>query len=209
MKKILFIIILAVLAVFLINNNREENPSEDMTSGELIVVEENMDDEDEENTEEENMGNELSGEASYTAQKVFFEQPTAAITGSTGDLSGDINYEDGMLIAQVDVATENLVTGNATRDGEVQELLGSTVQARITETELELPFSGELPVEVTIAGTTNTIPFTMEIIENENELTLEGTGNIFLSSFNLEPFGAPGIYSVEDEIELSIQVTEA
>jgi hypothetical protein len=129
------------------------------------------------------------------------------VTGVSPDVAGDISYTENQLLADISVSTENLESGNGTRDREVRELIGESIEAQIVASDIELPFSGELPVVVTINDVSNEILFTLNV-DNEDMLSIDGSGTISLEAFNLEPFGAPGIYSVENDIELFVDVSE-
>lgn len=209
MKKFLLIIVLAVLVVFFINNRNNSSETEvsnDSVQGEETV--ENQEVSNEENVDDEEEGMKaLSGEAGYVAQKVYFNQPGEEVTGVSPDVAGDISYTENQLLADISVSTENLESGNGTRDQEVRDLIGESIEAQIVESDIELPFSGELPVTITINNVSNQIPFVLNVT-NEDMLSIDGSGTISLEAFNLEPFGAPGIYSVENDIELFVEVSE-
>src|SRR5690606_23790429 len=75
-------------------------------------------------------------EVSYTAQKVFFERPTQEVTGTTSEVEGWVDYQHNFLSGSADISTDNLATGNNTRDNDVRDLIGAEIIASIPVVEV-------------------------------------------------------------------------
>ena len=209
MKNIVLIIILVVAGYFIWNYAQQDSmmmaPKSSSQGEEMTSQNESNESEMAQSNE-----NEVSGTAGYTAQKVYFGQPAQTVVGETSGVSGTLIYADGILNAEVNVSTENLSTDSNMRDNDVRDLIGQTIQAEISNAEVTLPFTQELFVALTINGVTNDVPFELTGAEIDEALTLSGTGTILMSDFGIDAPGNPNIYSVEDEIILSVNlVTEA
>lgn len=191
MKKIIIIIILVIAGVYIYNSNSRSN-TETVT----------------ESTQTEEESSMLSGDISYSVQKVFFNKPVEEVVGSSSDIQGTTSYEEGILNAQVNVATETFSSGSNARDREVPGFIGAQIMASIIDQNIALPYEGILPVNLTIADVTRETPFNLVVTENDLGLSISGEAEILMTNFNIDAPGNPNVYSVEDTVLISFNTTE-
>lgn len=146
-------------------------------------------------------------EVSYTAQKVFFNQPTLEVIGKTNDVTGRLIHDGTILRGTATISTDNLATGNNMRDNDVRKLLGSEISVQIPEAEVPDNGNYDLPIAITINGVTQVLEFDTEVTFLEDTVRLVGQTDFNMSEFAVTPPSAFEIYTVEDEITLAFDVT--
>lgn len=191
MKKVLYIALSIIILVGLYfvltsNNNVDQNMTQDQAVTEADA--------------------QVQGEVSYAVQKVFFGKPGEEVVGTTTDVSGTVAYVDGILSGDLVVSTDNLSSGADQRDNEVRDWLGTTITARVADYAVTFPFTQSVPVELTINGVTQTVPFELTGEEVEGGLSLQGNATVLMSSFAVEPPSMFEVYSVEDQMVLRVDL---
>lgn len=206
-KTLTFIIIIAV-AILLWFGVRASDSQRMQTNNETesTIAEEQQTENQDEAEALPSENNITSAQVSYTAQKVFFNQPTQQVTGVTADVTGTVSYHDALLSGTANVSTDNLTTDSKMRDSDVRKLLGATITAEIPETEITESGSYELPVSITIHDVTKTLVFTTEVVVDDTEIALSGHSDFLISDFGLTAPSAFEIYTVDDQAQLQFDI---
>lgn len=156
-----------------------------------------------------------TSEASYTVQKVFVGKPTAEVIGVTQDVEGAGWYDatGKKFYLKAKIGLDTLKSDSEKRDSDILplftpatamiELNGDNSTDVISMTE---PFETELLANVTIGSVTKEVTFAVTGMLDETKFNAEGTANVLMSDFGIEPPSALNIFTVEDETVLKFKV---
>ena len=157
---------------------------------------------------------------SYTAQKEFFSKPTEAVVGTTNDVDGQIyiNDQENKISVAAEINPQNLNSGSGGRDNYVSDLFGSNISVITEEIDLGSDFNLDLengsenqisfsaPISITINGVTNSEIFKISGTVTEGRATFSGSTQTTISSYGITTPSAAGIYTVNDNIEISFDL---
>ncbi|MCI5051068.1 MAG: YceI family protein [Candidatus Pacebacteria bacterium] len=202
---IIILIVLLGVGIWHVSQNDETNEVNSVTTENTTEQVENSNNEDMMIESESS----ISGTTSYSIQKEYFGQPAETVVGTGSDIDGTVDYENGMLNANLMIATNSLSTGSDGRDDYVVGLIGESIMAEINNAEVNFPLNQEIVVDVTIDGTTNQVPFMLSGNEIESGISLAGSGTITLSSFGIERPGTTGVYTTSDEVILNVDIVSS
>ncbi len=148
-----------------------------------------------------------NSKASYVVQKKFFSRPTEEVIGTTNDITGKVVVKENK---KVEVKAEIEVTfasGSGSRDGIVKGLLGEKILVSGNDLDLDLSGSSRKNVNLnlTINGVTKSVPFSVRVSSGE-AMSADGTANIKMSDFNVQPPKLANVYTVDNEMEVRFNV---
>jgi len=157
---------------------------------------------------------------SYTAQKEFFSKPTEAVVGTTNDVDGQIyiNDQENKISVAAEINPQTLNSGSGGRDNYVSDLFGSSISVITEEIDLGSDFNLDLengsenqisfsaPISITINGVTNSEIFEISGTVTEGRATFSGSTQTTISSYGITTPSAAGIYTVNDNIEISFDL---
>jgi len=157
---------------------------------------------------------------SYTAQKEFFSKPTEAVVGTTNDVDGQIyiNDQENKISVAAEINPQTLNSGSGGRDNYVSDLFGSNISVITEEIDLGSDFNLDLengsenqisfsaPISITINGITNSETFEISGTVTEGRVTFSGSTQTTISSYGITTPSAAGIYTVNDNIEISFDL---
>ena len=157
---------------------------------------------------------------SYTAQKEFFSKPTEAVVGTTNDVDGQIyiNDQENKISVAAEINPQTLNSGSGGRDNYVSDLFGSNISVITEEIDLGSDFNLDLengsenqisfsaPISITINGVTNSEIFEISGTVTEGRATFSGSTQTTISSYGITTPSAAGIYTVNDNIEISFDL---
>lgn len=155
-----------------------------------------------------------ASQASYVAQKEWLNQPTQAVEGVTTNVTGtamlDMQNGNWGLNAQVDLDT--LTSGSGGRDNDVKSYFSPTIATVTVDSaipeglELGQPFTGTVPVMLTINGVTQEVNFEVTAEVTEQTFSAQGTANINVNDFNVTAPNVLNLYTVNEIVELNFDV---
>lgn len=146
-----------------------------------------------------------TGVSTYMVKKEFFGKSTDDVNGSTSDLSGTVTINGNKV--SVDATIQNTFSsGSGGRDGEVKKLLKGPIT--ISGKNLTIANIKELAttrqtmnLNLTIAGVTKSIPFTLDAYTNDNKLGVEGAASFNMETdFGIKPPSVLKVYTVHPEM---------
>jgi hypothetical protein len=149
-----------------------------------------------------------TGESRYIAQKEFFSKPTEEVTGTTSDVSGTVTVDTALETVSVSATIANTFTTSANgRDKEVQKLLGGEITIQGDALSFSALQSGEVILNLTIAGKTLPIPFAVTA-PLTTPLTASGSATFSIRDFGLTAPSLLNVYTVNDTIRVSFDIAE-
>lgn len=152
--------------------------------------------------------------ASYTAQKRFLEKEDAVVVGTTDNLNGegwfDLANQDMYLNAQIDLGI--LKSDSEKRDEDVLKMFNTTLATLVLnsvegEIMLDTPFDTTANVTLTVNGVAKEVTFNVTGTVTETGFTATGNGMVNISDFNITPPSMLEVFTVDDGIELTFDVT--
>lgn len=214
MKKIiigLLVIFAIVLVYFLLkdDNNIEITPGSNLSEN---TQEPSISSDDFSSEEFESGTYEISENStvSYTAQKEFFSKPTEPVTGTTGDISGELTLdkENEKISINAEINPQTLESGSGNRDDYVRSQFTSSILVNVTETDFTFENSSfTAPVELTINDINRTVDFEITpFVSDAGELSFRGSTNINMNEFNIEPASLINVYTVDEVAEISFNI---
>lgn len=154
--------------------------------------------------------------AGYIAQKRFFNKPDAEVIGTASSINGSGWYdnETGDFYLSADIDLTKLASDSSGRDKDILAFF-TPKTANImfgqndTEDKIKMgeSFSTTLNANLTINGVTKTIPFEIEGTLMKDSFTATGSASVKMSEFNINPPSLLNVYTVDDMIELTFDVT--
>ena len=155
-----------------------------------------------------------NGTVSYTAQKRFLQKEDAVVVGTTPEVTGNGSFDVATgavkLAAALDFKT--IKSDSAKRDSDILPIFKDTkvsinVDAPISGVKVGEAFTAKVPVMLTINGVTKEVVFTVSGKLTESSLQAKGEANIKMSDFGVKAPSAAGIFTVDDEIMISFNIT--
>ncbi len=156
-----------------------------------------------------------SGSSSYTVKKEFFGKPKQDITGTTSGINGVVTVANGRV--SVNATIENTFsTGNGGRDGDVKKLLkhdiivaaSNITIANATTLDAGNTISETIPLDLTIAGRTTSVPFRITVSPNTNGLSMQGSATFNMKTdFGITPPSILNVYTVNPAMTVSFHLT--
>lgn len=168
----------------------ENTPSEQMTEGETTTDSDSL--------------SISSGTVSYTVQKGWLSKPSETVVSSTSSVNGSVKIDVSTASVEASIDPATLNSGSGGRDKDAAGMLG----AKITISGSGIALDANLAnLNLTINGTTLSVPFTVSIEKTGDSYKASGSANILMSSFGINPPSAIGIYNVMDETVISFDIT--
>jgi len=147
---------------------------------------------------------------SYTVQKEFLSRPTEPVTGTTGDVSGElmINRELESISINAVISPQTLDSGSGARDNHVRDEFVGDILVQVDNFGFEISeqISFVAPVNLTMNGITKTLDFDIQGSILEEEVSFKGSSNINMLDFNIDPPSTLGIYGVNEIAEISFDL---
>lgn len=154
------------------------------------------------------------GTASYTAQKRFLEKEDDVVVATTEGVSGTgwFDPETGDTYLKAEVTLAGLASDSSSRDSDVLKmfnpaLVSVELNSESTGVAMNEEYTSTVPVMVTINGTTLAVEFDITALVTEESFTATGSAVVPMSAFNLKAPSLVGVYTVDDEVELSFDVS--
>lgn len=154
------------------------------------------------------------GSASYVVQKGWVSKPSEEVVGTTSDVSGSgwINPETGALYLNAKVDLSSLKSSSEDRDEDIQKRFDDPTAMLVLELDSSTiamgePFELETPVMLTVNGVEAEVPFAMSGTVTEEGFTATGTAKAKISDFGMEAPSVLGLYVVDDNFQLTFDVT--
>lgn len=214
MKKIIIglLVIFAIALVYFLlkdDNNIEIAPGSNLSEN---TQESSMSSNDFSSEEFESGTYEISEDStvSYTAQKEFFSKPTEPVTGTTGDISGELTLdkENEKISINAEINPQTLESGSGNRDDYVRSQFTSSILVNVNEADFTFENSSfTAPVELTINDINRTVDFEITpFVSDAGELSFRGSTNINMNEFNIEPASLINVYTVDEVAEISFNI---
>ncbi len=144
------------------------------------------------------------GVSTYIVKKEFLGKPKQDIIGSTSDVGGTIVIANDAVT--VDATIQNTFsTRNSGRDGEVKKLLQGPITVKTsgaTVTNAKALATGKsfeetINLDLTIAGVTKSIPFSISVVPNGDNLGVTGAASFNMETdFGITPPSILNVYKV-------------
>ncbi len=148
----------------------------------------------------------------YTVQKEWLSKPTEPVTGRGADVSGSISYdaESGALsVLDIILDTSSLDSGSKGRDGEVVGIIGDKIMIAAPASGLTIPAGAvdtSVTLDVTIEGTTQSVPFAVTGNAGDDALEVSGSASITFAQFGLKAPSILSVYGVNDTLEIGFSL---
>lgn len=220
---IIILIVLAGLGFYLVSSNSPSTDSEMADTSTTISAEESMMEKtDPTMVESKMMAPETAttymltdSTVSYSVQKRFFQKEDDVVTGTTNNVIGEGWYdsETNSFYLEAALDFDDLETDSPKRDDDILPLFSDTaieVIVRADEEEgvvMGQEFNLELPVMLVINGVERSEIFDVTGTLTEEGFTASGTTSILMSDFNVNPPSLIEVFSVDDEMEISFEVS--
>ena len=155
-----------------------------------------------------------SGEAIYGASKEFLGRESEEVLGTTTDIQGtgywNMNTNEIEVSASVNLAT--LTSSNAVRDREIQPLFTDKVasfriEPTVVDIEMGNNFETEMSGTMIINGISQEVTFNTTGVITESAFNVRGEATINMSAFGVNPPSIAGVYSVADELPITISIS--
>lgn len=156
-----------------------------------------------------------SGTASYVAQKRFLQKEDLEVTGTTENVTGEgwLDESNNQVYLLANVGLDTLKTDSGDRDEDVKKMLNPSI-ATVEMGPLALSgltmgeqFTQTIPLKLTINNVTQIVDFDVTGTVTEEGFTAQGTTNVKMSEFGVNPPSLLNVYTVDDEIGLKFDVT--
>jgi|GEM_PF-2387676 len=219
MKKIIlgFISLVVLFVAFILINQEPENETVQNAGQEIVVEFENSEEDEEKDSENEITNEDVTfykisnnSSVSYTVQKEFLSRPAEPVTGTTGDVSGEllINTEAKSISINAIINSQTLDSGSGARDNHVRNEFVGNILVEVDNFNFEISeqVSFVAPVNLTINGITETLNFDIEGSFAEEGISFKGSSDINMTDFNVEPPSTLGIYTVNEIAEISFDL---
>ncbi len=149
-------------------------------------------------------------EVRYVAMKEWLQKPVEEVVGINGNVTGDMTLTESedafMLEATID--SQTFESGSGGRDREVRNLFTEDIVIATNEPIVHTSgtYEGDVLLDVTINGVTQTVPFTVTADMNDDEVKAQGEGTLIISDFGIKAPSALNLYSVADELGLAFDI---
>lgn len=154
------------------------------------------------------------GSTSYVVQKGWVSKPSEEVVGTTTDVSGAgwLDPETGALYLSAKADLSTLKSSSSDRDRDVQKRLDDSTAMLVLDLDtstitLGEPFELETPVMLTVNGVQAEVPFAISGTITEEGFTATGTADAKISDFGLEAPSVLDLYVVDDNFQLTFDVT--
>ncbi len=149
----------------------------------------------------------------YTAQKKWLGKPAEAVTGTNPKVSGSFVYKSNEKVLEsisAEVDSQSFKTNSGSRDVVIQGLLKGAITIKSTETVKAIgpgPFESTIPMQLTINGVTKTVNFVLTGSIDENNASANGSATINMEDFNVTPPSLLKVYTVDENLIISLNIT--
>lgn len=210
------IILVGVASLFLINNSNqnEQVTTQPQPTAQPTAINEQQNEQPQQNEDVVNYTI-TSGEAQYVAQKRFLQRADEEIVGTTTSVTGDgfLNTQTNEFSLNATIDLTNLQTDSGNRDADVISFFTpSTAVITINNQSIQSqlgtePTTEQVEAVLSINGIEQQVTFNVQnIVQNDNSITAEGSANILMSDFNVNPPSLLNVYTVDDEVEIKFTV---
>lgn len=219
---IIILLLLAGLGFYLVSSSMESqqsaatSPTESLTgSNEAQMADEEMEKAKVTMPETATEYTLTESAVSFIAQKRFLQKEDAVVTGTTDQVSGSGWYDEASssfyLTAELDFA--DFETDSSQRDSDILKLFDTTelkvmvLAEDFEEIALGQAFEVDLPVTLTINNVERSEVFTVSGTVTEAGFSATGSTKILMSDFDVNPPSLANVFTVDDEIELTFDVS--
>ena len=196
-------------------NNTDSSRTETNTERPTTTLSENQDDDemqDDEDMSSTSMFNLTDGTSvSYNLTKKWLGRPGEEVTGTTPEVTGNVQYNnESNTLTGIDITVDaqTFDSGSAGRDNWTDGILGQNITIVLAEpVAVNMgTFSETVPLNVTVNGQTKEVDF--QVQGDISDSTMEATGEGFaaFTDFGIDPPGILNVYTADDRVNFSFSL---